>query len=78
MLVFLSPDQTSPYFKAMDVVNSAENVSLECGDMVGKLNNLLSVLMEAVSRCVYVCVYMHRCICACDSVWQLCPVKTST
>ena len=27
MLVFLSPDQTSPYFKAMDVVNSAENVS---------------------------------------------------
>ena len=41
---------TDQYNDAWDVVNSAENLSLECIDLVEKLNTLATPLLDIVAR----------------------------
>ena len=48
--LFLISDQSTIYYTAMDVVNSAENLSLECNDLIEKLNIHCAPLLQAVEK----------------------------
>ncbi len=63
-MVLLIIGQSSVYTAAMDVVNSAENLSFESTDLIEKLNDFITFSVETVTRSVSIqCTLLHVLYC---------------